>query len=93
MSDRFDAVATLLEEFGFYMSSLEIRMNAPLDRPARAIVVNILTGMLHPFATLTNMMHETRASELSSCDKKTVLHAHTCRTLLLCSFRQCKSRY
>ncbi|KZV67548.1 hypothetical protein PENSPDRAFT_48129 [Peniophora sp. CONT] len=60
VSKRFDAVATLLEEFSFYLVRLNLGTRATLEGPLRALAIEILAHMLCSFAIVTKMMRRNR---------------------------------
>ncbi|KZV67441.1 hypothetical protein PENSPDRAFT_754936 [Peniophora sp. CONT] len=66
VSDRFDAVVSLLERFENYMRCLDIRIDVPLEPNSRIVVVNIFVEMLRTFAIVTQMMRKSRLNHFLS---------------------------
>ncbi|VDB88239.1 unnamed protein product [Peniophora sp. CBMAI 1063] len=66
VTKRFDAVASLLEKFSFYMDRLKISAQHTVEGALRAIIVEFLAHMLCSFAAVTDMMKQNRIEHFFS---------------------------
>ena len=62
MSERFDAVLDLLDEFGYFLDRSQVYEDIPLSTGAREIKTNILIESLHVIAIATKMVKDSRPS-------------------------------
>jgi hypothetical protein len=62
VTERFEALVTLFESFGYFFNQFSMRSDVPFKEGSQVVVVEIMVELLKTLALATQMMKQTRLS-------------------------------